>query len=92
MTLLDTAETKDRRRRSNRPERMVIGGEEMVRNDVVARDEGSCERTVNRRDKLGAPYIYIAGVKYRPIKRYHEFMLGQIQVRNQPPKKRGGHR
>ena len=79
--------------RTERPERMMIGGVQMVRNDVVAGDEGNCERTLNRRDKDGAPYIYIGGVKYRPIERYHRFMLGQIQVRNQSPKKRRrGHR
>ena len=72
-----------RTRRSDRPERMMIGGEEMVRNDVVAREKGETERTTNRGDALGAPYMYIAGVKYRPIKRYHQFLLGQIQVRNQ---------
>ena len=77
-----------RTRRSDRPERMMIGGEEMVRNDVVAREKGEAERTTNRGDAHGAPYIYIAGVKYRPIKRYHEYLLGRIQVRNQPPKKR----
>jgi hypothetical protein len=78
-----------RRFRSDRPERMNIGGEQMVRNDIVARDEGEAERTLNRRDKDGAPYLYIGGVKYRPIERYHRFMLGRIQVRNQPPTRRG---
>jgi hypothetical protein len=82
--------TSKDRRRSARPERIMIGTEEMVRNDVVAREEGACERTINRLDPLGAPYIYIGGVKYRPIERYHKFMLAQIKVRNQPPKKRRG--
>jgi hypothetical protein len=92
MSILDTVKTKDRRRRSARPERLVIGGEELVRNDVVAREKGESERTTNRGDARGAPYIYIAGVKYRPIERYHKFMLGQIQVRNQPATKRRGDR
>src|SRR6516162_6575677 len=74
-----------RRFRTERPERMMIGGEQMVRNDIVARDEGDAERTLNRRDKDGAPYIYIGGVKYRPIEQYHQFLLGRMQVRNQPP-------
>jgi hypothetical protein len=76
-------------RRRARPERIIIGGEEMVRNDVIAREEGDAERTLNRRDKDGAPFIYIGGVKYRPIERYHKFLLGQIQVRNQPLRRRG---
>jgi hypothetical protein len=78
--------TSKDRRRSARPERIVIAGEEMVRNDVVARERGACERTINRDDAR------IAGVKYRPIERYHQFMLRQIQVRNQPPKRRRGRR
>jgi hypothetical protein len=77
-----------RRFRTERPERMMIGDVLMIRNDIVAGDEGNCERTLNRRDKDGAPYIYIGGVKYRPIERYHQFMLGRIEVRNQPPAKR----
>ena len=90
---LDTPATRKpkRRFRTERPERLIIGGVEMRRNDVVARDEGNCERTLNRRDKDGAPYIYIGGVKYRPIEQYHRFLLGRMQVRNQPPAKRRGH-
>ena len=88
MSITDTDRTRSSRR-STRPERMMIGGVELVRNDVVARDEGNCERTLNRRDKSGAPYIYIGGVKYRPIEQYHQFLLGRMQVRNQPPPKRG---
>jgi len=80
------------RRRSARPERMTIGGVEMVRNDVCAREQGTTERTINRGDARGAPYIYIAGVKYRPIEQYHQFLLGQMQVRNRPPTKRRRHR
>ena len=92
--LLDIRQARPgRTRRSDRPERLMIGGEEMVRNDVVAREQGGvAERTINRGDKDGAPFIYIGGVKYRPIGRYHEFMLGRIRVRNQPSKKRRGHR
>ena len=83
---LDTSATRRPKRlfRTERPERLLIGGEQMVRNDVVAREEGACERTINRLDSLGAPYIYIGGVKYRPIERCHKFMLAQIKVRNQP--------
>ena len=87
-----TRPTKDRRR-SARPERLWIGGVEFARNDVVAQQQGGItERTINRGDKDGAPYIYIGGVKYRPIEQYHQFLLGRMQVRNQPPAKRRGHR
>ena len=89
MSTIDTDRTRASRR-STRPERMVIGGVEMVRNDVVAREQGGvAERTINRGDKDGAPYIYIGGVKYRPIEQYHQFLLGQIKGgRNQPQRGR----
>jgi hypothetical protein len=87
-TEIATHTGKDRRR-SARPERLWIGGVEFVRNDVVAQEQGNItERTVNRGDKDGAPYIYLGGVKYRPIARYHEFLLAQVQVRNRPRNKR----
>jgi hypothetical protein len=85
--------TSKDRRRSARPERIWIGGVEFERNDVAAREQaGASERTINRGDKHGAPYTYFAGVKYRPVKQYHQFLLEQIQVRNLSPKKRRGHR
>jgi hypothetical protein len=31
-------------------------------------------------------------VKYRPIELYHQFLLGRIQRRNQPPTKQRRHR
>ena len=65
--------------RSERPERIVIGGEEMVRNDVKAAEHGESEKTIDRRDKDGAPFIMIAGCKYRPDKRYDAFRLSQIK-------------
>lgn len=87
-----TRPTKDRRR-SARPERIMIGGVEFARNDVLAAEQGGVtERTINRGDKDGAPFIYIGGVKYRPVERYHQYMLGRIQVRNQTPLRRRGHR
>ena len=86
-------QVKVTRRRSARPERMWIGGVELARNDVIAQEQGGVtERTINRGDKDGAPFMYIGGVKYRPVVEYHEFMLGLIQRRNQPPPKRRGHR
>jgi hypothetical protein len=81
---------KDRRRKA-RPERITIGGVEFVRNDVLAREQGTTERTINRADARAAPYTYIGGCKYRPREQYHEFLLTQIKVRNQkPPEKPRG--
>jgi hypothetical protein len=76
-------------RRASRPERIDIADDELVRNDVVAREQGTCERTVNRGDARGAPYSFIGGVKYRPIRRYKAWLAAQIKVRGQPPKRRG---
>ena len=77
-----------RRIRAERPERLVIGGKTFTRNDVVAKQQGCNERTVNRGDKLGAPFLFVAGVKYRPDKEYAEFLLSRIQRRNQLPHRR----
>jgi hypothetical protein len=83
---------KDRPRRSARPERIVIGGEEFARNDILADEQGVTERTVNRGDACGAPYIYLGGVKYRPVERYHRHLLEQVKRRNQPLLRRRGAR
>jgi hypothetical protein len=77
-------------RRSARPERITIGGVEFARNDVIAQEFGGVtERTVNRGDAKGAPYVMIGGVKFRPVEEYHKFLLTQIKRRNQSPKQRG---
>ena len=54
------------RRREARPERISLGDQDAVRNDIVAKEEGSSERTLNRKDKDGAPFMYFGGCKYRP--------------------------
>jgi hypothetical protein len=77
----------DPRRRELHPERLVIGDETFIRNDVQAKELGISERSVNRDDRRGAPFVFIGGVKYRPQKRYADFVLSRIQVR-QPPSKR----
>jgi hypothetical protein len=87
-TPIDTAPTPlDKRCRDAKPERLTIGGETFVRNDVVAREHGVCERTINRDDKHGAPFLLIGSVKYRPQGRYHEFLLSRIR-QHKPPRGR----
>ena len=49
---------------------------------------GSSERALNRGDAAGAPYTYVAGVKYRPERGYQEFLTSQIQRRGAKPKRR----
>lgn len=72
----------DAPRRAQRPERIDLGDDEGLRNDLVAREQGVSERTVNWGDAFGAPFIMIGGVKYRPIRAYRQFLTSQIQVRD----------
>jgi len=74
--------------RAERPEQLVIGGKTFTRNDVVAKQHGCNVRTVNRGDKLGAPFLFVAGVKYRPDEEYAEFLLSRIVRPNQRPERR----
>jgi hypothetical protein len=68
----------DRRCKQAHPERIVIGGKTLERNDVVAKRYGESERSTNRRDRQGAPYIFISNIKYRPQPDYDEFILARI--------------
>src|SRR5262245_39824619 len=67
---MDTEQRLDPRRRELHPERIEIGGEILIRNDVQARQLGCSERSIDRGDERGAPFIFIAGIKYRPERRY----------------------
>src|SRR5262245_1793139 len=74
----------DKRSRQAKPKRVVIGGKTFERNDVVASRHASSKRTIDRRDKKGAPYAFIAGVKYRPQPDYDDFVVADIIERDQP--------
>jgi hypothetical protein len=74
-------------RRSARPERVDLGDDVAVRNDIIAKEQGRSERAVNSDDAQGAPFLYLSKVKYRPIRAYRLFLASKIQVRNQ--KRRG---
>jgi hypothetical protein len=77
-----------RRARETHPERIDLGNDTAVRNDLIAREQGATIRTVDRDDARGAPYILIAGVKYRPINAYRAFLAGKVVVRNQKSARR----
>jgi len=77
-----------RRARSAHPERIPLNDDDLVRNDLIAAEVGTSERTVDRGDKDGAPYTYIGGVKYRPINAYRQFLASRIERRNQAPRRR----
>jgi hypothetical protein len=69
----------DRRCKQAHPERIVVGGKTLERNDIVAQKYGESERSVNRRDRKGAPYIRIGNIKYRPQPDYDAFVLEGIE-------------
>ena len=79
----ETDQPIDKRRRERHPERIVVGSKTFERNDVTAARFGETERTLNKRDKDGAPFQYFGGVKYRPLPDYDEHILSGIR-RHQP--------
>ena len=89
---MDTNEPPlDPRRREAHPERITVGGENgeiFVRNDVLARELGESERSLNRADRLGSPYRFFGGVKYRPLRLHAEFVMRTVQVRRSQAGKR----
>jgi hypothetical protein len=78
----------DPRRREAHPERIAIGDENFERNDVRAKNLHMSVRSLNRGDRLGAPFVFLGGVKYRPVERHDAFILASIQVRKPEPKRR----
>jgi hypothetical protein len=78
----------DPRRRDRRPERINIGSDELVRNDLIARELGTSEKTLSRGDKKGAPYTLIGNVKYRPIAAFRAYLAPQIRTQSQPSERR----
>jgi hypothetical protein len=91
---MDTEEQRlDPRRREAHPERIVVGDETFIRNDKLAEEYGVSERSINRGDRDGAPFRFIGGVKYRPKRRYDQFILNGIQEQKpQAPIKRKRHK
>ena len=81
MSDIGPSPSKTTHSRTLRPERIDLGDDIAVRNDIVAKEQGASERAVNRDDAKGAPYMYFAGVKYRPFPEYPEFLNSKIQTR-----------
>jgi hypothetical protein len=71
----------DPRCREAHPEHIVIGDETFERNDVRAKKLSMSERSLNRGDARGAPFIFLGGVKYRPVRQHDAFILASIQSR-----------
>jgi hypothetical protein len=71
----------DKRCREAHPERITIGDETFERNDIRAQNLSISERSLNRGDARGAPWIMLGGVKYRPVRQHDAFILASIQQR-----------
>ena len=86
------ANTKDQpldpRRKEAHPETIIVGDEVFDRNDISAAKLGESERSHNRRDRQGAPYLYFGNVKYRPRQRLAAHLLAGIQERRPEPPRR----
>lgn len=78
----------DPRCREAHPERITIGNETFERNDIRAKNLSISERSLNRGDAQGAPYVILGGVKYRPVERHDAFILSGIQTRKPEQKRR----
>jgi hypothetical protein len=92
MTSSKTTWQRGTRPRAERPERILVAHDTLIRNDIIAAIYGSSERALNRGDAKGAPYTLVAGVKYRPERGYQEFLTSQIQRRGGKPARRAGKR
>jgi hypothetical protein len=92
MTTSKTTWQRGTRPRVERPERIPLGDDTLIRNDILASTYGSSERALNRGDAAGAPYVLVAGVKYRPERGYQEYLAGRIQRRGGKPARRTGKR
>src|SRR5215813_11986052 len=86
MARMDTEQRLDPRQRELKPERIVVGDEVFIRNDVLARSLGESERSLNRADRLGAPYRFFGGVKSRPERLPADFVMRTVPVRKPPEK------
>ena len=79
----ETEQPIDKRRREAHPERITVSSTTFERNDITAERLGETERTMNKRDRTGAPFQYFGGIKYRPLPDYDEHILSGIR-RHQP--------
>ena len=81
--------TRDKRCRDMHPETIQMGHVRWLRNDLYAAKLGETERTLNLRDRRGAPSREFGGIKYRPEADMDAFLLSDVP---KPPTKRRGRR
>ena len=87
MDTTDEPQRLDPRRREAHPERITVGNETFTRNDIKALEQGESVRSLDRADRLGAPYRFFGGIKYRPERLHAEFIMRTIQMRKPPTKR-----
>jgi hypothetical protein len=80
--------------RRRAPSQIELDGDVAIPDEDFRRQylNGATHRTGTRYDKEGLPYLYVNGIKMRPVNAGKEWLTKRIQRRNQPPKKRRGHR
>jgi hypothetical protein len=73
------------------PDRIEIGDEEFVRDEVFC-DEvlaGCTRKTAKRYEAEGLPFLWIAGIKYRPLNEGKRWLTARV-VRKQARKRLRG--
>jgi hypothetical protein len=67
------------------PARIVLNGDELVRDDIFHIEvlAGANRRTGKRYERDGLPFVYIRGLKYRPLREGREWLANRIQRPNQ---------
>ena len=66
----------------------LANGTMLERDDIAQQKKGQSQRTAARQDKDGAPFVMIAGVKYRPQPHYDDYFVTKIVRLGQPSAKK----
>lgn len=59
-----------------------IPGDELVPNEALAQEWDCTERTLNRYDKRGLPFVMVGGRKFRPLNAARDWLAGNIKRLN----------
>jgi hypothetical protein len=74
--------------RAERPERIALAdGDCLLRNDLVAAEIGLSVRGLARYDADGAPFVFVGGVKYRPLGAFRQYLASRVKQRTKPAKR-----
>jgi hypothetical protein len=81
-------EQLDPRSRLSRPERIPLGDDVGIRDDIMAAQLGVITKTLSSYDRDGAPYLMVGNVKYRPERAFNEYLRSRIKVKGRPQRAR----